>query len=136
MFALHKFRADTRVCPYIDYMNNYSGIFIMFLFAGGVSTLFIVLAQALGPRRPNPAKAMPYECGKPPFESPAGRHAVKFYLAGMLFVLFDVELIFFFPWAVIYRTLGLPGFISMMFFLGVLVLGFAYAWKKGVLKWK
>ena len=108
----------------------------MFLLAAGVSGLFIFLAQSLGPQRPNPAKDMPYECGEKPFESPAGRHSVKFYLAGMLFVLFDVELIFFFPWAVVYRELGIPGFVEMILFLAVLVLGFIYAWRKGALEWK
>ena len=117
-------------------LSPYFGILMMFIFAAGVSTIFILLTQALGPRKPNAAKALPYECGKAPFELPSGRHAVKFYLAGMLFVLFDVELIFFFPWAVVYRQLGVSGFISMMFFLLILVLGFAYAWRKGALQWK
>lgn len=108
----------------------------MFLMAGGVSALFIFLSQSLGPKKPNPAKDMPYECGIKPFELPSGKHAVKFYLAGMLFVLFDVEMIFFFPWAVVYRKLGWFGFVEMMVFLGVLVLGFLYAWKKGALEWK
>ncbi len=108
----------------------------MILFAAGVSGFFIWLSQTLGPKKPNPAKAMPYECGEKPFQSPSGRHAVNFYLAGMLFVLFDVELIFFFPWAVLYRKLGLFGFFEMMFFLAVLVLGFIYAWRKGALEWK
>lgn len=117
-------------------LQSYTGILVMFVMAGTVSALFIVLAQALGPKRPNANKDMPYECGKEPFEEPAGRHAVKFYLAGMLFVLFDVELIFFFPWAVIYRKIGWFGFVEMMIFLFVVVLGFAYAWKKGALQWK
>ncbi|MBI3307426.1 MAG: NADH-quinone oxidoreductase subunit A [Candidatus Omnitrophica bacterium] len=117
-------------------MENYYGIFAMFLMAGGVSALFIFLSQSLGPKKPNPAKDMPYECGIKPFELPSGKHAVKFYLAGMLFVLFDVEMIFFFPWAVVYRKLGWFGFVEMMVFLGVLVLGFLYAWKKGALEWK
>jgi len=117
-------------------LENYSGILIVFLMAGTLAALFIVLTQKLGPKRPNMNKSMPYECGETPIEAPTGRHAVKFYLAGMLFVLFDVELIFFFPWAVIYRQLGLFGFVEMMFFLVVLVLGFAYAWRKGALEWK
>ena len=109
---------------------------MMFFFAGGVSALFIVLAQALGPKRPNPAKNMPYECGEKPFDLPIGRHAVAFYLAGMLFVLFDVESIFFFPWAVLYRKLGIFGFVEMMFFMLILILGFVYAWRKGALNFR
>ena len=108
----------------------------MFILATGVSSLFIFFSERLGPRKPNPAKAEPYECGEKPFELPAGRHAVKFYLAGMLFVLFDVELIFFFPWAVVYRTLGLAAFFPMLFFMALLGLGFAYVWKNGALEWK
>ena len=108
----------------------------MFLMAGGVGALFIFLSQTLGPKKPNPVKDQPFECGQTPFELPTGRHAVKFYLAGMLFVLFDVELIFFFPWAVLYRELGIFGFVEMMVFLGILILGFIYAWKKGALEWK
>ena len=117
-------------------MRNYFGILVMFILAAGVSGLFIFLSQVLGPRKPNPAKDTPFECGQKPFESPAGRHSVKFYLAGMLFVLFDIELIFFFPWAVIYRRLGFFGFGEMLFFLGMLALGFIYAWRKGALEWK
>ena len=117
-------------------LQNYFGILIMFFLAASVSALFIFLSQALGPKKPNPAKMMPYECGKKPFELPSGRHAVKFYIAGMLFVLFDVEMIFFFPWAVLYRELGVFGFAEMMIFMAVLVLGFIYAAKKGALQWK
>lgn len=110
---------------------------MLFVFAGGVSGLFIFLAQKLGPRNnPNPAKNMPYECGEKPFMQPLGRQAVGFYLAGMLFVLFDVEMIFFFPWAVLYRKLGFFGFAEMMLFMALLILGFAYAWRKGALQWK
>lgn len=108
----------------------------MFVFAGGLSALFIMLAQSLGPKRPNSAKNTPYECGKQPLSQPVGRQSVSFYLAGMLFVLFDVELIFFFPWAALYRSLGAFGFFEMIFFMFFLVLGFLYAWRKGALQWR
>ena len=108
----------------------------MFLLAIGVSGLFLTLSQVLGPKKPSAAKNKPFECGKDIFESPAGRHSVKFYLAAMLFVLFDIEMIFFFPWAVLYRSLGLFGFVEMMVFMLFLGLGFAYAWRKGALEWK
>ena len=117
-------------------LNQYFGIAVMFIFAGLVSGLFIWLASTLGPRKPNAAKAMPYECGEKPFSAPSAHQTVKFYLAAMLFVLFDVELIFLFPWAVLYRSLSWFGFFEMIFFLAVLVLGFLYAWKKGALEWK
>jgi len=117
-------------------LQNYFGILVLFVFAASVCGLFIFLSQKLGPRKPNSAKDTPFECGQKPFELPSGRHAVKFYVAGMLFVLFDIELIFFFPWAVLYRRLGLSGFVEMMIFLVILLLGFAYAWRKGALEWK
>ena len=117
-------------------LQNYFGILAMLAMASGAAGLFIFLSQTLGPKRPNPVKDQPFECGQAPFELPSGRHAVKFYLAGMLFVLFDIELIFFFPWAVLYRKLGLLGFIEMAVFMLFLVLGFVYAWKKGALEWK
>ncbi len=117
-------------------LHSHFGILAMFIFAAGVASLFIILSQALGPKKPNPAKNQPFECGKLPFETASGRHSVKFYLAGMLFVLFDIEMIFFFPWAVLYRKLGFFGFGEMMVFMGLLFLGFIYAWKKGALEWK
>ncbi len=117
-------------------LKSYYGIIALLMMASGISALFLYLSVALGPKKPNAVKDTPYECGMTPFESPSGRHAVRFYLAGMLFVLFDIELIFFFPWAVVYRQLGVLGFVEMMLFMVMLVLGFAYAWRKGALQWK
>ena len=117
-------------------LQEHFGILVIFILAIGVCSLFIFLSENLGPKKPNDNKNKPFECGKDPFESPAGRHSVKFYLAGMLFVLFDIEMIFFFPWAVLYRSLGLFGFVEMMIFMFFLGLGFIYAWRKGALQWK
>lgn len=104
--------------------------------AASVGGLFIFLSQSLGPKKPNPAKNSPFECGKESFSFPVGRHSVRFYLVGMLFVIFDIELIFLFPWAVVFRDLGMSGLVSMMFFLFVFELGFVYAWRKGALQWR
>jgi NADH-quinone oxidoreductase subunit A len=104
--------------------------------AAGLSGLFLYLATVLGPKKPNPAKAEPFECGEKPFALPEGRLPIRFYLVAMLFVLFDVELVFLFPWAVVYRQLGLFGFLEMAVFLFFLVLGFLYAWKKGALEFR
>lgn len=104
--------------------------------ASGVSLLFIILSQKLGPKKPNPAKNMPFECGQEPFSFPIGKYSVRFYLVGMLFVIFDIELIFLFPWAVVYRELGFSAFVSMMFFLLMFELGFVYAWRKGAFQWR
>lgn len=112
------------------------GILITFILSLALAGTFIVLAVILGPRRPNPVKAGPFECGEAPFSLPEARRPVRFYLTAMLFVLFDVELVFFFPWAVVYRQLGLPGFFEMLAFLFFLTLGFAYAWKKGALEFR
>lgn len=117
-------------------LKEHFGILACFIVATGISGLFLWLSSTLGPRKPNPVKDMPFETGETPFELPTGRHAVKFYMAGMLFVLFDVELVFLFPWAVLYQRLGIFGFIEMMIFMLILVLGFVYAWQKGALQWK
>ena len=113
-----------------------TGVFITFILAATFSGLFVVLASTLGPKKPNPIKDLPFEAGVKPFALPEGRLPVHFYLVAMLFVLFDVELIFFVPWAVVYKQLGFFGFLEMMVFIFFLVLGFAYAWKKGALEFK
>ena len=113
-----------------------TGVLITFIFSAGIAGLFIFLASILGPQRPNPTKAKPFESGKDPFSLPEGKLPVHFYLVAMLFVLFDVELIFLLPWAVVYRELGWMGFFEMTVFIFFLVLGFAYAWKKGALEFK
>lgn len=113
-----------------------TGFLITFIFSAAIAGLFILLASLLGPKRPNPAKAEPFECGEKPFSLPEGRLPVRFYLVAMLFVLFDVELVFLFPWAVVYRELGVLGFFEMMIFIFFLVLGFLYAWKKGALEFR
>ena len=117
-------------------MSEYLGILITFAIAALIGVAFIVLASTLGPKRPSPAKSEPFECGEKPFELPSGRFPIKFYLVGMLFILFDVELVFLFPWAVVYRKLGLAGLMEMLVFLGIVVLGFIYALKKGALEWE
>ena len=108
----------------------------MFGLAAGVGAAFIVLASILGPKNPTPAKLEPFECGQEPFRIPSGSFSVKFYLVAMLFILFDVELVFLFPWAVVYRHLGAYGFIEMAVFIGILGVGYLYAWKKGALEWQ
>lgn len=113
-----------------------TGILITFVFSAALAGVFILLASVLGPKKLTPAKAEPFECGEKPFALPEGRMPVQFYLVAMLFVLFDVELIFFFPWAVVYRELGLVGFLEMIVFLFFLTLGLIYAWKKGALEFK
>ena len=122
------------------------GVGLILLFAG---TLFRIAAAAfdwltgsrgsadiISPRRPNAMKAQPFECGVDPIALPAGRLPIHFYVAAMLFVVFDVELVFLFPWAVLARELGWPGLIEMGCFLLIVVAGFLYAWKQGALEFK
>ena len=117
-------------------MTEYIGIGITLVLAGVVAGGFLLLASILGPKRPSPAKAEPFECGEVPYQLPSGRLSVKFYLVAMLFILFDVELVFLFPWAVVYRTLGWTAFLEMALFLGIVAVGFVYAWRKGALEWQ
>ncbi len=117
-------------------MESHFGILAMFAIAAGVSGVFILLAEKLGPKKPTPEKMTPFECGMEPFSQPVGKSAVRFYLVGMLFVIFDIELIFLFPWAVVFREIGWPAFWSMMAFLAIFELGFIYAWRKDAFQWK
>ncbi|HEY7680800.1 MAG TPA: NADH-quinone oxidoreductase subunit A [Terriglobia bacterium] len=117
-------------------MNEYVGIAVSFVLAGGIAALMVVLSSTLGKKHPTPEKLMPFECGKEPFSIPTGRVAVKFYMTAILFILFDVELVFLYPWAVVYRTLGVSGLAKMGVFLGILMAGFVYAWDNDGLEWR
>jgi NADH-quinone oxidoreductase subunit A len=110
-------------------------VFVVFL-AVLIPAAFMVLSAGLGPKRPNPQKRSPYETGILPRSAPDQRFQVKFYLVAVLFLLFDVEAVFLFPWAVRFRALGWFGFVEMLIFLAVLVVGLVYAWRKGALEWQ
>jgi NADH-quinone oxidoreductase subunit A len=117
-------------------MNEYLGVVVTFVVAGVLAGAFIVLASVLGPKKPSQVKSEPFECGEVPFSLPRGRVSVKFYLIAILFMLFDVELVFLYPWAVVYRGLGISGLTEVAIFLGVLMVGFYYAWDNGALEWQ
>lgn len=117
-------------------MTEYVGIVVAFVLAGTLAGTFILLASVLGPKRPSAVKSEPFECGKVPFSLPIGRLSIKFYLTAILFILFDVELVFLYPWAVVYRALGAWGLVEMLIFLGILMAGFYYAWDNGALEWQ
>lgn len=117
-------------------MTEYVGIVVAFLLAGAFAAVNIILANTLGPKRPGPVKSEPFECGQVPFSLRLGRLSVKFYLTAMLFILFDVELVFLYPWAVVYRGLGGIALTEMVIFLGILMVGFYYAWDNGALDWQ
>ena len=116
-------------------MNEYIGIVAGILLAGGITGAMVVLSSVLGKKNPTPEKLAPFECGKEPFSLPMGKMAVSFYLTAILFILFDVEVVFLYPWAVVYRDLGMLGFAEICVFMGVLMVGFVYAWANGALEW-
>lgn len=113
----------------------YLGIFFLGLVALLNAALLIGLSELIGARRPTAAKASPYESGMIPMGGTKRRFSVQFYIVAMLFIVFDIETVFFFPWAVVYRELGLFGFVEMVVFIAILLAGLAYAWKKGALEW-
>ena len=94
------------------------------------------VSKLLGFNRPDPAKLSPYECGFEAFEDARMQFDVRYYLVAILFILFDLEVAFLFPWAVVLQEIGLPGFVAMLVFLAILVVGFIYEWKKGALEWE
>src|SRR5712691_666604 len=102
-------------------MSEYVGIVIAFALAAAFAGASIVLASVLGPKKPSRVKSEPFECGEVPFSLPVGRFSIKFYLTAILFMLFDVELVFLYPWAVVFRGLGVSGLIEAAIFLGVLM---------------
>jgi NADH-quinone oxidoreductase subunit A len=117
-------------------MSEYLGIVVFFVLAGSVAGAFVLLASVLGPKKPSVVKSEPFECGEVPFSVPRGHLSIKFYLTAILFILFDVELVFLYPWAVVYRGLGVWGLTEMVIFLGILMVGFFYAWDNGALDWQ
>ncbi len=117
-------------------MQPFVPILVMAVLVGTIAGSFIVFSALLGPKKRSAVKDLPFECGFPS-EGMRGQHApVRFYLMALLFILFDVELAFLFPWAVVYRELGMFGFIEMLVFFVVVGAGFVYAWKVGALEWE
>jgi NADH-quinone oxidoreductase subunit A len=110
-------------------------IFITFLLGALVCLLLLSLSRFVGPRRPTPVKAMPFECGMEQIDKPRAQFSVKFSVVAMLFIIFDIEVAFLYPWAVLFRQLGLVGLVEVLVFLVVLTVGFLYAWRRGALEW-
>jgi NADH-quinone oxidoreductase subunit A len=115
---------------------KYAPLLILFLLSVAIPVALVGIASLTGPRRPNPRKDMPFECGVDPVGDARSRFSVKFFLVALMFLIFDVETIFIFPWAVLFRRLGLYGFIEMSIFLLILLLGLIYVWRKGALEWE
>jgi NADH-quinone oxidoreductase subunit A len=115
---------------------SYTPLWFVVGFAIVIPVAFVLLSTRLGPRRPNPVKREPYESGIIPMPQAERKFQVRFYLVAVSFLLFDVEIVFLFPWAVRFRQLGWFGFGSMLIFLAILVLGLIYEWRKGALEWR
>ena len=118
-----------------DFLKDYLSIILFLIIALGLSVAFIVINFVLSPKKPDPEKLSAYECGFEPFDDSRMEFDVRFYLVAILFIIFDLEIAFLFPWAISLGNLGPLGFWSMMVFLLILTIGFIYEWKKGALDW-
>jgi NADH-quinone oxidoreductase subunit A len=117
-------------------LDNYLPILIFLIVGILVGLGPLALGYLLGPRRPDAEKDSPYECGFEAFESARMKFDVRYYLVAILFIIFDLEIAFLFPWAVALQSIGVAGLVAMFVFLGILVVGFIYEWKKGALEWE
>ena len=119
-----------------EFLKDYLAIAIFLFISLGLSILFIIINFTFSPKKPDPEKLSTYECGFEPFEDSRMEFDVRFYLVAILFIIFDLEIAFLFPWAISLGNIGLLGFSSMMIFLFILTVGFIYEWKKGALDWE
>jgi NADH-quinone oxidoreductase subunit A len=117
-------------------LNEFAPIGALLLIATAVVILITFLSRLVGPQLPSDRKQAPYESGMKPIGPAVRRFPVRFYLIAVLFILFDIEVVFFLPWAVVFRQLGLFALIEMFIFIGILLVGFVYAWRKGALEWE
>ncbi len=117
-------------------LDSYFPILVILIFSAGLGAIIIGLSTLLSRKNPTQIKRMPYECGMNPIGGARSRFSVRFFLMGILFIIFDIELIFLFPWAVIYDDLLMFGFIEMLVFVLILFVGLIYVWKKGALEWE
>ena len=116
-------------------MEGWFGLVLILLVGGGFAAGNIFLSQFLGPSNPSAEKSAPYECGMPAVGDARERQSVKFYLVAMIFLLFDIEVAFIYPWAMALRQLGWGGFVQVVLFMSLLVAGYVYVWRKGALDW-
>ena len=114
---------------------GWGGILLLAVIGVGFGIVSVVLSRLLGPRNPTPEKLAAYECGMPPVGDARERQSVKFYLVAMVFLLFDIEVAFLYPWAMALRDLGWGGFVQVVLFMALLLAGYTYVWRKGALDW-
>lgn len=110
-------------------------LFLVFLIFGFLGVVMLFMNKFLGPKRTNPTKETPFECGSPYLQKEINSVPIKFYLVAFIFLLFDIEVVFFFPWALIFKEMGTTALVIMFAYIFVIVLGFIYAWKKGAFQW-
>jgi NADH-quinone oxidoreductase subunit A len=116
-------------------MQGWLAVVLMIALGASFAAISVLLSHFLGPRKPTPEKLAPYECGMPPVGDARERQSVKFYLVAMIFLLFDIEIAFIYPWAMALRDLGWSGFVQVVLFIALLAAGYIYVWKKGALDW-
>jgi NADH-quinone oxidoreductase subunit A len=117
-------------------LGEYLPILLFLFVAVVIAVALLVIGWLLGPKRSSAEKLSPYECGFEAFEDARMRFDVRYYLVAILFIIFDLEIAFLFPWAVVFKDIGLTAIVAMAIFLGILVIGFIYEWKKGALEWE
>src|SRR5215210_8891134 len=116
-------------------MTDWFFILLLILLGAGFATVSVLLSRVLGPHNPTPEKSAPYECGMPAVGDARERQSIRFYLVAMIFLLFDIEVAFLYPWAMALRDLGWNGFIQVLLFMSLLLAGYIYVWRKGALDW-
>lgn len=119
----------------LEYLSRYAAVLLFIAAAGVFGVVTLVISYWVQPRFPEAEKLSPYECGSEPFSDARMPFPVRYYIFAMLFVIFDIEIIFLYPWAIAFKDLGMIGLIEMMIFIGLFVLAYVYAWKKGALEW-
>lgn len=118
------------------YLDNYGALLLMFILAAGLSGVLVVASTVVGQHKRTREKDQPYECGVMPTGDARQPFSVHFYLVGLIFILFDIEAIFLYPWALIYDDLKVFGFVEMVLYIAILLVGYIYLWKKGALDWQ
>ncbi|MFY9688473.1 MAG: NADH-quinone oxidoreductase subunit A [Candidatus Acidiferrales bacterium] len=118
-----------------NYLDNYGSLLLMFVLAAGLAGALITVSAIIGKHKPSPEKDQPYECGIRPTGDAREPFSVHFYMVGLIFILFDIEAIFLYPWALVYHDLKVFGFVEMLLYIIILLVGYVYLWKKGALDW-
>jgi len=118
-----------------NYLDNYGPLLLMFILAGGLSGAILVASTLVGKHKPSPVKDQAYECGITPIGDARAPIRIQFYMVALIFILFDIEAIFLYPWALVYRKLMVFGFVEMLLYIIILLVGYIFLWKKGALDW-